>query len=154
MLGFAIPILNFVRPYQWVSEVWRASDPRALETRIDWLAMPVSRFVLAWWVTLLASAAFEIAAIALVTQIGAGISELIAARSIGVLAAGASASSAVLAYLVVSGIQEAQQEKWAIIQRAEVEADAADPLRLADAEEPEPPALAPRSIWHAHTADS
>ena len=30
--GFFVPILNFFRPYQVVSEVWRASDPRALET--------------------------------------------------------------------------------------------------------------------------
>jgi hypothetical protein len=154
VLGFAIPILNFFRPYQVVSEVWRASDPRAVETRIDWLAMPVSRFVLAWWVTLLACATLEIAAIALVTHVGAGISELIAARTLGMLAGAVSASSAILAYLVVSGIQEAQQEKWSIIHRAEIESDAADPLRLASAEEPEPPALTPRSIWRAHTADS
>jgi hypothetical protein len=71
-----------------------------------------------------------------------------------VLAGITSASSAILAYLVISGIQEAQQEKWAIISRAEAEADAMDPYQIDLALEPEPPAITPKSIWKAHTADS
>ncbi len=154
IIGFFIPIINFLRPYQVVSEVWRASDPRAVETPVAWISMPVSKFVPAWWVTLIASALLEILAAALVTHSGVTVGDLFAARSIGVLVGITSASSAVLAYLVVSGIEESQEEKWAIISRAEAEADAADPYRIDLSIEPEPPAITPRSIWKAHSADS
>lgn len=154
IIGFFIPILNFFRPYQVVAEVWRASDPRAVETPVAWIPMPVSRYVLAWWVTLLASAFLEILAVGLVTHSGVTAGDLFAARSIGVLAGITCASSAILAYLVVSGIEESQEEKWAIISRADAEADAADPHRIELAMEPEPPAITAKSIWRAHTADS
>jgi hypothetical protein len=154
IIGFFVPILNFFRPYQVVSEVWRASDPRGIETPVAWFTMPVSRYVLAWWVTLLASAFLEILAVGLVTHSGASIEDLFAARSIGVLVGITSASSAILAYLVISGIEESQEEKWAIISQAEAEADAEDPHRIDLTLEPEPPAITARSIWRAHTADS
>ncbi len=154
IIGFFVPILNFFRPYQVVSEVWRASDPRSVETPVAWIPIPVSRYVLAWWVTLLVSAFLEILAGGLVTHSSVTIEDLFAARSIGVLVGITSASSAVLAYLVISGIEEAQAEKWAIISRVEAEANAADPLRIDVEIDPEPPAITPRSIWRAHTADS
>ncbi len=154
IIGFFIPIIHFLRPYQVVSEVWRASDLRAVETPVAWISMPVSNFVPAWWLTLIASALLEILAAALVTHSGVTIGDLFAARSIGVLVGITSASSAVLAYLVVSGIEESQQEKWAIISGAEAEARAADPYRIDLPIEPEPPALTARSIWSAHSADS
>jgi len=154
IIGFLVPILNFFRPYQVVAEVWRASDPRSVETPVAWMNMPVSRFVPAWWVTLLASAFLEILAAGLLTHSGVTVDDLFAARSTGVLAGILSASSAVLAYLVISGIEESQEEKWAIISRAEAEADARDPRRIDQTSEPEPPAITARSIWRAHTADS
>jgi len=154
IVGFLVPILNFFRPYQVVSEVWRASDPRAVETPVAWISMPVSRCVAAWWSTMLASAFLEILAAGLVTHSGVSVDDLFAARSIGVLVGITSAVSAILAYLVISGIQESQEEKWAIVQRAEAEADARNPYRIDSAEEPEPPAITARSIWRAHTADS
>ena len=151
IIGFFIPILNFFRPYQVVSEVWRASDPRAVETPVAWIPMPVSRYVLAWWVMFLASAFLEIQAVGLVMHSGVTVEYLFAARIIGVLAGIASASSAVLAYLVISGIEASQEEKWAIISRAEAEAD---PDWTGQQLEPEPPAITATSIWRAHTADS
>jgi hypothetical protein len=116
--------------------------------------MPVSRFVLAWWVALLTSAFLEILAAGLLTHSGATVDDLFAARSIGVLVGVTAASSAILAYLVISGIEESQEEKWEIIRRAEAEADATDPYRIDHLVEPEPPAITARSIWRAHTADS
>jgi len=154
IIGFFIPFLNLFRPYQVVAEVWRASDPRAVETPVAWIAMPVSRCVLAWWVTLLASAFLEILAAGLVTQSGVTTEDILAARSIGVLVGITSASSAIMAYLVVSGIETSQREKWALIRRAEAEADAADPYQIDPAIEIESPAITARSIWGAHTADS
>jgi hypothetical protein len=151
IIGFFIPLLNFFRPYQVVAEVWRASDPRAVETPVAWISMPVSRYVLAWWVMFLANAFLEIQAAGLVTHSGVTAVDLFAARILGVLAGIASASSAVLAYLVISGIEESQEEKWAIISRAEAEAD---PDWTGQPFEPEPPAITARSIWRAHAADS
>jgi hypothetical protein len=154
IIGFLIPIVNFFRPYQVVSEVWRASDPRSVETPVAWINMPVSRFIPAWWVTLLTSVFLEILAAGLLTYSGASVDDLFAARSIGVLVGITSAASAILAYLVISGVEESQQEKWAIISRAEAEADARDPFRIDHVLEPEPPAITAKSIWKAHTADS
>lgn len=154
IVGFFVPILNLFRPYQVVSEVWQASDPRALETPVAWTSMPVSRYVLAWWVTLLASVFLEILAAGLVTHSGFTIDDLFAARSIGMLAGITSASSAILAYLVISGIEESQEETWEILRQADAEADAADPHRIDLQAEPEPPAITARSIWRAHAADS
>jgi len=154
IIGFFIPVLNFFRPYPVVAEVWRANDPRAIETPVAWITMPVSRFVLAWWVTLLVSAFLEFLAPGFITHSGITLGDLFAARSIGVLAGITSATSAVLAYLVISGIEESQQEKWAIISRAETEANAVDPHRIDLVVEPEPPAITAKSIWRAHTADS
>jgi len=152
IIGFFIPILNLFRPYQVVSEVWRASDPRAIDTPVAWMSMPVSRYVLAWWITLLASVFLETLATGIVTHTGFTIDDLLAARIVGVLVGITSASSAVLAYLVISGIEESQKETWAIISRAE--ADAADPHRIELQPEPEPPAITARSIWKAHAAES
>jgi hypothetical protein len=152
IIGFFIPILNFFRPYQVVSEIWRASDPRAVETPVAWISMPVSRYVLAWWVMLLMSAFLEILAGGFVTYSGVTTDDLFAARSIGVLVGITGASSAILAYLVISGIEESQEEKWEIIRRAE--ANMVDPYQIDLPIEPEPPAITARSIWRAHTADS
>jgi hypothetical protein len=152
IVGFLIPILNFFRPYQVVSEVWRASDPRGVETPVAWISIPVSGYVLAWWVMLLMSAFLEILAAGFVTHSGVTTDDLFVARSIGVLVGITAASGAILAYLVVSGIEESQEEKWEIISRAE--ANAVDPYQVDLPIEPEPPAITARSIWRAHTADS
>jgi hypothetical protein len=154
IIGFIIPIVNLFRPYQVVSEVWRASDPRAVETPVAWIAMPVSRYIPAWWAMLLVSAFLEILAAGLVTHSGVTADDLFAARSIGVLVGITAASSAVLAYLVISGIEEAQKEKWEIISRAEAVAVAADPYPIDQSLDPEPPTITAKSIWGAGAASS
>ena len=154
IIGFFVPILNLFRPYQVVSEVWRASDPRAVDTPVAWMSMPVSRYILAWWITLLASVFLEILATGIVTHAGFTIGDLLAARSVGVLVGITSASSAVLAYLVISGIEESQAETWAIISQAEATANAADPHQIDLQTGPEAPTVTSKSIWRAHAADS
>ena len=116
--------------------------------------MPVSRYVLIWWVAFLANVFLEILAAGLVTHSGVTVEDLFTARTIGVLAGVTSAASAILAYLVISAIEQAQDEKWAIISRTEAEAGATDPHRIDPMIEPEPPAITARSIWGAHPADS
>jgi hypothetical protein len=154
IIGFFIPILNFFRPYQVVSEVWRASDPRSVETPVAWIAMPVSRYVLVWWVAFLANVFLEILAAGLVMHSGVTVEDLFTARTVGVLAGVTSAASAILAYLVISAIEQAQKETWAIISRAEAEAGTTDSRRIDPMIEPEPSAITARSIWGAHPADS
>ena len=47
-----IPVMNLFRPYQIMSEVWRASDP--LETPPAWRERPVSPLLGWWWALWLA----------------------------------------------------------------------------------------------------
>ena len=42
VLGFLVPAINFVVPYQVISEVWRASDPAVLD-RFEWKTVETPR---------------------------------------------------------------------------------------------------------------
>ena len=48
VLGFLIPAVNFVLPYQVISEVWRASDPAVLD-RFEWKRVEPPRLLTLWW---------------------------------------------------------------------------------------------------------
>ena len=118
VIGFAIPIVNLFRPLQVVSEVWQASDPRAIDTSVEWKRVPVPRLVPTWWGVLLASAVLELLAAGLLTSAGVTVERLAAARGIAAMADLTSVTAAVLAYLVVSGIGRAQEAKWAALNSA------------------------------------
>ncbi len=120
LLGFVIPLLNLIRPLQVVSEVWRVSDPRSTENPFDWRMLAVPRFVQVWWWMLVGCAGFELLAIALTMATGVTLGQLTIARGISVLADLGATLSAVLGYLVVSGISRAQDQKWAILSRPAV----------------------------------
>ena len=48
--GFFVPILNIVRPYQVISEIWKASAHRARRSRgPSWIYESTPIFVTAWW---------------------------------------------------------------------------------------------------------
>jgi hypothetical protein len=48
--GFFVPILNIVRPYQVMSEIWKASAYRARRSRgPSWIYESTPIFVTAWW---------------------------------------------------------------------------------------------------------
>lgn len=47
--GYLIPILNFFRPVQSVSEIWRASDPDATDS-FSWRQVRVPAQIAWWWI--------------------------------------------------------------------------------------------------------
>jgi hypothetical protein len=115
VLSFLVPIVNLFRPYQILSEVWRASDPRSIGSAVEWKLMPLPRIVSAWWGVLLASVGFELAAILLMMDVSGGNAHFALSRGTSTVAHLASTAACILAYLVVSSIGRFQQTKWAIL---------------------------------------
>jgi hypothetical protein len=109
-LGFAIPLLNAFRPYQVVSEVWRASDPASGDP-LEWQRLPASRLVIAWWVLLVAWVALEVLA-GLLVGVAPGLGAIQLARALSLAADVSAAASASLGYFVVTRISAAQDAKW------------------------------------------
>ena len=114
-LGFLIPGANLVIPFQVISEVWQASDSRGIATPVAWKAIRVPGFVRWWWGLLLGSLALELIAAALVTSVGADLGRIRLARGMSALSDVGVAASAVLAYLLVTGISNGQDRKWAVL---------------------------------------
>ena len=112
-LAFAIPVLNAYRPYQVVSEVWRASDPTNTDP-VGWQRVPASRLVLAWWVGLAGWVAIEAIA-ALLFRFAPGLQHVQIAHAISFLGDAGAALSASLGYFVVARITAAQDVKWAAL---------------------------------------
>ena len=115
--GFLIPAVNLFRPYQVVEEVWRASDPASVDPFL-WRELRAPRLVLAWWCAFLAYALIEV--LAQSTEISAGLSfaRLQMSATLRFCADIAAGGAAALAYLLVRGISEAQDEKWKHVRRA------------------------------------
>jgi hypothetical protein len=127
LLGFAVPLLNLIRPLQVVSEVWRVSDPQATENPFDWKVVPVPRFVQIWWWMLIGCAGFELLAMSMAMTTGVTLGQLTVARAISAFADLGATVSAVLGYLVVTGISRAQDRKWAILSGAAIPTEAYQP---------------------------
>jgi hypothetical protein len=54
--GFFTPLLNFIRPLQVTTEIWKASDPMAdINDSVTWQSMSTSSFIISWWVLFLMS---------------------------------------------------------------------------------------------------
>jgi hypothetical protein len=115
VLAFLLPGVNLIRPLQIVREIWKASDPSGTEHPLAWKAVEVPEFVNTWWWMLLVCGALALLGMAITTSTGATIERLIVARGITTIANLAAAVTAVLGYLVVSGIEEAQDAKWSIL---------------------------------------
>jgi hypothetical protein len=115
VIGFLIPVVNSYRPYQVVSEVWRASDPRSMEPSSEWKRLPLHRLVPSWWGALLVAAGLEILAMFLAFGAGESFSHLATARGIAAVACLTTAAASVLAFLLVSQLERMQQTKWAIL---------------------------------------
>ena len=111
ILGFLIPGLNFVRPYQVTAEIWQASSPQNLDP-FDWRTIAISRLVPAWWAVCVACAGFEL--MALLTSFNSGLSlpRLQIVALLNVLADTCAALACCLTIFVVSRISNAQLSKW------------------------------------------
>lgn len=110
-LGFLIPILNALRPYQVVREIWKASDPRSGDP-MEWKSFHTPLLLLLWWLCFLAYIALEFCS-ATVLDFSIGLAGIRAAHGLGLAADVFAAISASLAYFVVSRISEAQDRKRA-----------------------------------------
>lgn len=111
VIGFLIPVLNALRPYQVVSEIWRASDPRTGDP-MTWKTMHVPSFVSWWWCAFVAYIVLEILT-SIMLDTSPGVRRVGIARSIGTIADICAAVSASLAYFVVVEISAAQDQKRA-----------------------------------------
>lgn len=108
---FFIPLANLVMPYRAVREVWEKSDP-AIRTEEDIMFTPPSSggLLLAWWVCWITSNVASNVAM----RLQAGAPTPAVARSmagVDILADLVGIVAAVLAVLVVRGIDRRQQER-------------------------------------------
>lgn len=119
VLGFLIPAVNFVLPYQVMAEVWRASDPSVLD-RFEWKRVEPPRILMVWWGTVVIAATLELAAFGLGETAGVIAFKSLVASAVAVLANVASAVSASLAYFVVTRLTAAQVAKYALLRDDDV----------------------------------
>lgn len=117
-IGFLIPGLNFFRPFQVVSEIWRASDPRAIETPLEWKTARLSPLVPSWWAALVVSVLLQLLVIATIRSAGAAVEVLWTARCLGAAADLATVVAAFSTCLLVTSIERAQTRKWTLLNRS------------------------------------
>lgn len=120
LLSFLVPILNLLRPYQVVREIWQASDP-GTGGPVGWKAVRTPRLLAYWWLLLLAYLGLEVLAWAIFDPTAPPATRR-TALAIGLVADVSAAVSASLAYFVVSGITDAQEAKHAAWGRADPKA--------------------------------
>ena len=53
IVGFLIPFLNALRPYQVMREVWKASDPDTADP-LEWRKQRVPHILTLWWIAFVA----------------------------------------------------------------------------------------------------
>jgi hypothetical protein len=121
VLGFLVPAVNFVRPYQVISEVCRASDPSVLD-RFEWKRVEPPRLLLVWWASVVIAASLELAAFGLAETAGVIALKALVASGIAVLAHAAAAISASLGYFVVTRLGAAQIAKYELLRDEDVAA--------------------------------
>jgi hypothetical protein len=109
VLAFLIPVLNALRPYQVVSEIWKASDPSTGDP-MAWKSLRVPRLVWLWWMAFLTYIALEIFSATLL-DFAVGLERIRLAHAMGLAADMCAALSASLAFFVVAHISEAQEKK-------------------------------------------
>jgi len=122
--SFLVPLVNLVRPYQVIREIWQASDPSGSDA-FNWRSLPVSGLLIAWWMLFVGWGIVEL--VALLSSVGAGanLAKLQLSRSLSILANVCAAVSAFLACFVVARVSDAQDEKHKRQQRDEAEPAAA-----------------------------
>src|SRR5262249_3247116 len=109
VLGFLVPALNALRPYQVVREIWKASDP-ATGDPIGWKSGPTPPLLALWWGLFVGYFALE--AISVFTlQVATTLSRIQLGHALGLAADVCAAISASFAYFVVLRISEAQEAK-------------------------------------------
>ena len=111
VLGFFVPVLNFVRPFQVMAEVWSASEPSALDP-FEWKSVEPPRILALWWGSFVIAATLELAAFGLGRTAGVVTFKSLVASGVAVLADAATGLSASLAFFVVTRLAAAQSAKY------------------------------------------
>jgi len=119
VLGFLIPAVNFVVPYQVLAEVWRASDPSVLD-RFEWKRVEPPRLLMVWWGSVVTAATLKLAAFGLGETAGVIAFKTLVASSVAVLANVAAAVSASVAYFVVTRLTAVQIAKYELLRDEDV----------------------------------
>jgi len=109
--AFFVPALNLIRPYQVVSEIWKASDPEA-EDAFGWKTAETPALVSIWWGAVVVYAVLEIIAVSMHLSSGSSVAKYQIAHTFATLADASGAFGASCAFFVVSGISRAQHQKW------------------------------------------
>ncbi len=125
LLGFVVPVLNLIRPLQVVSEVWRVSDPTAIDNPFDWKIVPVPRTLAVWWWMMLGCGCVALIGLALTTTSGLTLGQLTVARGISIVGYLGATVSTVLGYLIVTHISSAQDRKWELLSGEPIRAETA-----------------------------
>ena len=111
LMAFFIPIINALRPYQVVREVWQASDPSSRDP-LAWQRVRVPPLLSCWWGSFVAFFLLEFVAwTMLLGNDTAGERKL--AYGMRAVADASAAISASLAFFVVQKITKAQEQKFA-----------------------------------------
>lgn len=111
IFGFLIPVLNLVRPYQVVREVWQASDPSTIHPS-DWKTVKPPLLLRAWWAAFVTFLVFKVLAWWMLWSSFYDLTRLQIAHGVLLLADVMAAVSVTLVYFVIDSITEAQQAKW------------------------------------------
>jgi hypothetical protein len=111
ILGFLVPALNAMRPYQVVREIWKASDPSTGDP-LGWKSVSTPPLLALWWGLFVAYFVLEgISAFSL--GVAKTLPRIQMGHAIGLAADVCAAVSASFAYFVVVRISEAQEAKRA-----------------------------------------
>ena len=111
VVGWWVPGLNLVRPYQVLREIWKASDPTTTD-RFAWKQSRTPALLVLWWAAFVGFVSLEITAALMTLSAGIEVPKFQFARAVSIGADTCAAISASLAYFVVTKITDAQHEKW------------------------------------------
>ncbi len=110
LLGFFVPVLNVVRPYQVIAEVWRASDPSVLDP-FEWKSVEAPQILALWWGTFVIAVTLEFAAFGFHLTAGEPAIKSLVASSVAIVADLAAAVCASLGFFLVGRLTATQLAK-------------------------------------------
>lgn len=110
VLGFLVPVLNVVLPYQVMAEIWRASDPSVLDP-FEWKSLEPPPILALWWGSFVIAVTLELAGFGFWLTAGVPAFESVVASSVAIVADLVAAVSASIAFFLVSQLSAAQLAK-------------------------------------------
>lgn len=113
LAAFLVPLLNLIRPYQVIREVWQASDPRTRDP-FEWTGAPIGWLLPLWWGVFVSWLLLALLGFWMTLGAGFDTGRLQAARGVATAVDLAAAIGVSLAYFVVEHISEAQEKKWGL----------------------------------------